>query len=234
MPATTMSDNRWGLVQALISVPIFFLFLGVLEFWPAGDIAWGRGWSFLIVFFVCTIVAIVYVWEVNPEIFAARRRIGAGTESWDLVVAPLAIVMFLAIAVVAGFDDGRFHWLPLPNWVGVLGNIIFIGGFALSIRALAVNRHFEPTVRIQSDRQHRVVESGPYGVVRHPGYASAALMAVGMALGLGSLWALLPAAATIALLAYRTLREEEALRSGLPGYSEYTRRVAYRWLPGVW
>jgi protein-S-isoprenylcysteine O-methyltransferase Ste14 len=232
--ASSTTENRNGLIQSLISVPIFFLVLAVLAFWPAGTLAWSRGWWFLGIFLLSTIVAIAYVWRVNPEIFAARRGIGSGTKGWDLVLAPLAFAAFLAVPVVAGFDDGRFHWLPLVDWLVVLGDVAFVAGFALAIWALAVNRHFEPTVRIQSDRNHQVIDTGPYAVIRHPGYASAVFMAVGMALGLGSVWALLPAAVAAVVLACRTLLEEETLREGLPGYADYARRVAYRWVPGLW
>jgi protein-S-isoprenylcysteine O-methyltransferase Ste14 len=104
----------------------------------------------------------------------------------------------------------------------------------VSIWPVAVNRHFEPGVRIQKDRGQTVVDTGPYAIIRHPGYSSATLLIVGMALMLGSFWALVPAVIAIIGTAVRTLLEERTLRAELPGYTEYTQRVKYRWVPGVW
>jgi protein-S-isoprenylcysteine O-methyltransferase Ste14 len=140
----------------------------------------------------------------------------------------------VAIPVVAALDDGRFGWSSLPGWVSGPGVALFVGGFAVQTWAQAVNRHFEPSVRIQTDRRHAVIDAGPYAIVRHPGYASSIPFAVGMALALGSLWALLPTGLMGVVLAYRTLREEATLRNELAGYSDYMGRVRYRWLPGVW
>ena len=106
--------------------------------------------------------------------------------------------------------------------------------YAWITRAQAVNRHFEPTVRIQTDRNHTVIDTGPYAVMRHPGYIGATGLVIGMALMLGSLWALIPAVVAIIILAGRTLGEEAVLKAELPGYAAYTQRVRYRWVPGVW
>jgi protein-S-isoprenylcysteine O-methyltransferase Ste14 len=97
-----------------------------------------------------------------------------------------------------------------------------------------VNRHFEPTVRIQTDRGHTVIDTGPYALVRHPGYVAASLLVLGMPLSLGSYWASIPAILSYLLLVVRTALEDRTLQDELPGYKEYARRVRYRLLPGVW
>jgi protein-S-isoprenylcysteine O-methyltransferase Ste14 len=97
-----------------------------------------------------------------------------------------------------------------------------------------VNKFFEPTVRIQTERGHKVIDAGPYAIVRHPGYVSAFFTLPGMALSLGSLWALLPACIAVLLLILRTLWEDKTLQAELPGYNEYTERVRYKLIPGVW
>jgi protein-S-isoprenylcysteine O-methyltransferase Ste14 len=201
---------------------------------PAGTIEWPRGWWFLAVMLIAMLAAMAYLWRVNPDIFAARSSIKQGTEGWDLVLLPLIIGSLLAVCVVAALDDGRFHLMPFPGWAVWLGYVLFLAGFALMAWAQAVNRHFEPSVRIQTDRAHRVIDTGPYAAIRHPGYAASIPFAAGMALALGSVWALVPVAVLALVLAYRTLREEETLRAELPGYVEYTRRVTYRWVPGIW
>jgi protein-S-isoprenylcysteine O-methyltransferase Ste14 len=100
--------------------------------------------------------------------------------------------------------------------------------------AESVNRFFEPTVRIQTDRGHRVIDTGPYALARHPGYVAACLLCLGMPLSLGSFWALIPAVLSCLLLVVRTVMGDRTLRDELTGYEEYTQRVRYRLIPGVW
>jgi protein-S-isoprenylcysteine O-methyltransferase Ste14 len=223
-----------GLTQTLVSAAAMLVVMGVLLFWPAGTLAWPRGWWFIAVFLACMLAAILVLWRFNPEIFAARSGIAKGTKSWDYAFLVLIIGGCIAILPVAALDDARFRWAPTPDWVVILGYLLMIAGFAGTAWAQAVNRHFEPGVRIQTDRGHAVIDTGPYAVIRHPGYLFGSLMAVGVALALGSLWALIPAAVVVVTLVPRTLAEEATLRAELPGYTDYTQRVRYRWIPGVW
>ena len=126
----------------------------------------------------------MWLWLVNPEIFAARRKMQKGTKAWDRVLTLLILATFAAIPPVSALDDARFHWLPQPDWVVWLGHVLFAIGFMGFIWAVSVNRNFEATVRIQTDRGHQVITTGPYSVVRHPGYAFAILMVIGMPLAL--------------------------------------------------
>jgi len=140
----------------------------------------------------------------------------------------------VSILPVAALDDGRFHWLPVPWWVCGIGYVLLIAGLAGMTWAESVNKFFEPTVRIQTDRGHRVIDTGPYAIVRHPGYVSGFLVFIGMPLSLGSLWALIPAILLCPLLVLRTIWEDQTLREELAGYEGYTQRVRYRLIPGVW
>lgn len=219
--------------KAALQLIVTFLVMAALLFWPAGTLDWSLGWWLLAVFAVLVIVAVVYMWRINPELFEAREGFKAGTKSWDLVVASLLLAAIAAILPVAGFDY-RFQWLAVPGWVVALGYLLFVAGFAGAFWAEAVNRHFEMGVRIQTDRDHKVIATGPYAIVRHPGYLSAIVLCVGIALALGSVVALVPVALTIVILAYRTGREDETLAAELDGYADYRRRVRYRWIPGVW
>jgi protein-S-isoprenylcysteine O-methyltransferase Ste14 len=183
---------------------------------------------------VLTCVALIWIRRTNPELFAARSRYQKGTKPWDAVVATLTIILFAAIFPVGAFDDGRFHWAPQPDWVVLIGYLLMTSGYLGLSWAQSVNRHFEPTVRIQTDRDHKVIDTGPYAAIRHPGYATAIVLSVGMALSLGSLYALIPAGLLIIVLFGRTLGEEAELRKGLEGYADYMVRVRWRWIPGVW
>ncbi len=231
--AYQLTAAQWG--QSLVSLVVTIIILGLLLFVPAGTLNWPNGWLFLGIFVVSIAVSIMYMARVNPEIFAARSRVAKpDTKSWDLLLIAASLGCFAAICIVAGLDDGRFHWSHVPDWLQWLGYLMFFFGFWLTARAQAVNRHFEPSVRVQLDRGHSVIDTGPYAQVRHPGYIGGILLAFGMALGLGSLWAIVPAVVLIAVIAYRTLREEATLKAELPGYTEYTGRVKYRFVPGVW
>lgn len=232
MPNATPSQNA-AVLQSLISLVVTLIAMGVLLFWPAGTFDWPLGWWFVAAFLVGILVSLIVIWRLNPEIFVARSRIQPGTKAWDYIFIGLIIGGFIAILPVAGLDF-RFVWSSVPTWVIVVGYLLFALSFAGQIWALAVNRHFEPGVRIQQDRGQTVIDTGPYAIVRHPGYVTGALLALSMPLMLASWWALLPALVAVAALAVRTPFEERTLRDGLPGYTEYTQRVKYRWVPGVW
>ena len=122
----------------------------------------------------------------------------------------------------------------MPWWGCTLGYALLIAGMVGLTWAESVNKFFEPTVRIQTDRGHRVIDTGPYAIVRHPGYAFGYPLFLGMSLALGSLWALIPAILIGRFLVLRTIWEDQTLREELAGYKEYTQRVRYRLIPGVW
>ena len=232
MVEATQAQNR-AVIQSLISLVVTLAVMGVLLFWPAGTFNWPAAWWFAIAFLVSTLIAVVVIWRVNPEIFVARSRIQPGTQSWDYFFIALIIGGFMLVLPVAGLDF-RYGWSAMPGWFVGFGFVLFILGYAGSIWPVSVNRHFEPGVRIQEDRGQTVIDTGPYAIVRHPGYSAATLLILGMALMLGSYWALIPAVVAILATAVRTVLEERTLHAGLAGYTAYTQRVKYRWVPGVW
>src|SRR6185312_15128831 len=156
-----------------------------------------------------------------------RAAIARGLVSLVVTIVIMALLLFLP----AGTADWPLGWWFIAAFVSY---VLFVLSFAGQTWPQAVNRHFEPGVRIQEDRGQKVIDTGPYAIVRHPGYISGALLALSMPLMLASWWALLPALVAVAALAVRTPFEERTLRDGLPGYTEYTQRVKYRWVPGVW
>ena len=223
------------LIQGLVSLATTLAVMGAALFLSAGTLQWLHGLVFLAVFFILVLVSVAWLWRVNPEIFAARRHLtGEGTKNWDVVLISILLGGFLATLIVAGLDGGRFGWAPAPPWAVLVGYVLMVLGCLGSGWAQAVNRHFEPSVRIQTDRDHHVITTGPYAFVRHPGYVSGALLVVGIALALGSLWALLPAALVGVVLVIRTNLEDATLQRELPGYAGYAARVRSKWIPGVW
>nr|WP_235984397.1 isoprenylcysteine carboxylmethyltransferase family protein [Mesorhizobium neociceri] len=231
-----MADvSRGALIQAVVSLAVTLLLMGAALFLSAGTLQWPHGWWFMAAFLILTIISMIWLWRVNPEIFVARSRpTGKGTKSWDILLLWILLASFPAILIVAGLDDGRFRGAPAPTWAVVLGHLLLIVGYLGTGWAQAVNRHFEPSVRIQSDRDHHVVTTGPYAYVRHPGYVFGTILFIGVALALGSLWALAPVALATLVLVIRTRLEDATLQCELPGYAEYAARVRYKWIPGVW
>jgi protein-S-isoprenylcysteine O-methyltransferase Ste14 len=140
----------------------------------------------------------------------------------------------IAIIPVAALDDGRFGWSRVPWWVVVTGYLLLLAGMTITAWAQGVNRFFEPSVRIQAERGHNVVDGGPYAIVRHPGYVAAVLLFAGIALALGSWWALVPAGIAAFVLVLRTAWEDRTLLAELAGYAAYAQKVRFRLIPGVW
>jgi protein-S-isoprenylcysteine O-methyltransferase Ste14 len=231
MPIVSPGD----LIRAFVSFTLTLLLMTVVLFLSAGTLQWAHGQWFTAAFLFLTLVAIAWLWRVNPEIFVARRRLtGQGTKGWDLLLIFILLGSFLALLIVAGLDDGRFHWAPAPPWAVLVGYVLLLVGYFGTGWAQAVNRHFEPSVRIQSDRDHQVIATGPYAYVRHPGYIFGIVLTFGIALALGSLWALLPAVFVVVLLLIRTILEDATLQRELSGYAEFASRTRYKWIPGIW
>jgi len=220
--------------RGILALAVFVAIVGVLLFLPAGDIRWAKGWLFLLVFLLLTVTGSVYLWRTNPDIFVARSRIHPGTKAWDKVLMAILLPSFFVVFVVAGLDGGRFHWSHVSPAVIVLGYILLCVGFVLSFWVYRVNKFAEPSVRIQTDRGQKVIDSGPYAIVRHPLYLGGLIMFIGVPLALGSYWALVPMAVATVVIIVRIVLEERTLREELEGYKEYAGRVRYRLIPGIW
>jgi protein-S-isoprenylcysteine O-methyltransferase Ste14 len=210
------------------------LVLALLLFVPAGSISWTRGWLFLLALVTVFGVSALYLWRINPEIFAARSRIHPGTKRWDRILLGFLFPAMLAILPVAALDDGQFQWSRMSWWFVGLGYLLLTTGTAITAWAQAVNRFFEPGVRIQTERGHHVVDTGPYAIIRHPGYFAACLLFAGIALALGSWWVLVPAGFAALLIMIRTEWEDRTLHAELAEYAAYAQRVPFRLIPGVW
>jgi protein-S-isoprenylcysteine O-methyltransferase Ste14 len=230
--AFEVSSAQWRSTIGRVAVTL--IILAVLLFVPAGRITWTRGWLFLLVFTLLMFGAIVYFRRVNPQMFAIRSRVHPETKRWDKVVIGLLFLAMFAIPLVAGLDDGRFHWSSMSRLLMGLGYLLLITGWIGVAWAETVNPFFEPGVRIQTERGHRVIDTGPYAIVRHPGYVAASVIFAGFAMSLGSWWALIPAGVGSLVLVLRTVWEDRTLHVELAGYAAYVQRVRWRLIPGVW
>ena len=223
--------DRRSFVLRLLSLP---LFIALFLFLPAGTLNWSKGWLFIAIMLGVISAVILFLQRVNPEVIVARSRIHQGTKSWDKILLGVYFPAMSAVLTVAALDDGRFHWFPVPWWVCGVGYALLLAGIGIVTWAESVNKFFEVTVRIQTERGHSVIDTGPYAIARHPGYVGGILHAVGIALSLGSFWALIPAGIASIVLMVRTQWEDETLRDELDGYTEYAARVRYKLIPGVW
>ncbi len=203
-------------------------------FAAAGGWDWWPGWAFVGLLTVGQTVNSIVVKRGDPELLRRRGEYGEGTKGWDKVVLALFGLTFCAELVVAAFDAGR-GWMPIPLWLWPVGALLYVGGTAFVTWAMTVNTHFEKTVRIQTDRDHRVCDRGPYRWIRHPGYVGA-MVAFPLATPflLGSGWAFLPAAVCVAVLVFRTALEDRTLHAELEGYPEFAGRTRFRLIPRIW
>jgi protein-S-isoprenylcysteine O-methyltransferase Ste14 len=223
--------------RSAIGFVAFALLSAVALFAAAGTFRWPWGWVYVGLSLVVTLVSRLIVLRTSPDLLQERARFvqSEGVKPWDRWLMPLVgLVGPVSLALVAGLDH-RFGWSPvLPAWLPWVGLVLVVPGYAWATWALAVNRFFSAVVRIQSERGHTVIDTGPYRWMRHPGYAGGALSYLAAPLLLGTLWALVPAALTIVALIARTALEDRTLQQELLGYADYARRVRFCLLPGLW
>ena len=228
------SDYTMKTIQLALALGAAVVLFAVIIFWPAGRLDWVAGWLYVGIVALNHLVNAIYLRRVNPELIEARMRMSKGTKRWDMVWGVFFGPIFISIYVIAGLDVIRFEWSTMSALFWPIGLIVFLAGTALFSWSMGVNPFFEKTVRIQSERGHRVIDTGPYAFVRHPGYLGFFGWCLSAPLLLGSWWAFVPAVLSVVGLVVRTALEDRTLRKELEGYEAYSKRVRHRLLPGVW
>lgn len=211
---------------------LFAVFAAVLLA-AAGRLAWVRAWVYLIYTLLLELATLFLLAWRAPETLAQRGTRHRGVKTFERVFVAGWLTLALVFPAVAGLDE-RFRWSAMPTAGLYVGAGIMAVASVFGAWAMIVNEHFEQFVRIQTDRGHRVVSSGPYRFIRHPGYAAAIFGELGTPLMLGSWWTFAPAAALALLFILRTAREDQTLLKELEGYPAYASSTRYRLLPGVW
>ena len=234
MPSST--DRRALLARFVTRTTLWLAFMGVLLFAAAGRWRWPQGWAFMAIFAVGSIAFGAWLLRRDPALLAARLGplLQRGQPLWDRVFLLVFVSLWCAWLVVMALDAQRWRTSHVPAWLNVVGGALVIAGFVATALVLRENSFAAPVVRVQAERNQRVIDTGPYAVVRHPMYASAILYLVGMPLLLGSWYGLLGVPLMITGMAPRAVAEERLLERELPGYAEYAKRVRYRLVPGVW
>jgi protein-S-isoprenylcysteine O-methyltransferase Ste14 len=223
--------------RLIFGIIINSVIFGALLFLPAGTFDWWRAWVFIGVVFVGTAVTMVTVFRDREDLLNERLKppLQKGQPLADKVLVLLLLASFFSFIVLISLDVFRFHLLGKPGGVvSSLGLVLFIVGWVIISLSFRENAFAAPVVKHQEERQQKVIDTGVYGVVRHPMYAGAVLLLVGMALWLESYAAALLASVPSAIIALRIFFEERFLRRELEGYDAYTKRVRYRLIPFIW
>ncbi len=205
------------------------LVLALLVFLPAWTPAYWQGWLFLSILFVPMLVVGAVLLKKSPALL--EKRLNAKEQTEQKAVLALSGVMFLAAFVLAGLNF-HFKWFVLPAWVSITAAVVFLGGYALYAEVMRENAYLSRTVEVQENQ--KVIDTGLYGVVRHPMYLSTLLLFLSMPLVLGSLFSFGVMLFYIPLIAMRIQNEEQVLLEGLEGYADYRKKVKYKVIPFLW
>lgn len=218
------------LIKSLFTSTIFSLIL----FLSAGKVNYFQGWLFLI---TNIISAFMNFWTIrnNEELMNERSKIGENAKNWDKRILGISALIYLLNVVLAGLDSGRFHWSPNFNWsFYVTGIILSIAGQIIFLTARSQNNYFSSIVRIQTDREHKVCDTGLYKTVRHPGYLGMTISLLSTPFITGSIWSFVTTSIAVILLIIRTHLEDKTLMNELNGYKEYAEKTKNKLIPKIW
>jgi protein-S-isoprenylcysteine O-methyltransferase Ste14 len=221
------------LLKALASLVALILVMGALVFGAAGTFDYWQAWLFLACYFAASVVVSLWLVRNDPALLQRRMRGGpfAEGERSQKIIMTITSIGFLALLMVPGLDR-RFGWSDMPGAIAILGDVLLFAGWFGILTVFRENSYAAATIRVDSGQS--VVSTGPYAVVRHPMYATALLMLLGIPIALGSWWGALTLVALLPALAWRLTDEERLLSRDLDGYADYGRRVRWRLLPFIW
>jgi len=223
-------------VKIWLTLAVEALILLALLFGAAGTIRWPAGWAYIIIFFVGAVWISVLLTRQDPALLAERMKspFQKGQPFWDKVLILLMIMAWCGWLPLMALDAVRFRWSVMPVWLQCAGGALIVLSFWMIARVFHENPFLTAVVKIQRERGHRVISTGPYAAVRHPLYAAMLIYLPANALLLGSWYGLAASFVLCGGLVYRTAMEDRELQRGLEGYTEYAARVRYRLMPFVW
>ena len=218
------------LIEALTKFACGLLMVALLIFLPAGTLCYTHGWLFVGLLFVPMLIAGLVMLAKSPE-FLKKRLDAKEKQGTQKSVVAISGLMFVAGFVVAGLDF-RFGWSHMPAWVTIIASVLFLVAYALYAEVMRENAYLSRTIKVEEGQT--VVDTGLYGIVRHPMYAVTILLFLMIPIVLGSWYALIAFAVYPILIVVRLKAEEELLTKELPGYAEYKQKVKYRIIPFIW
>jgi protein-S-isoprenylcysteine O-methyltransferase Ste14 len=224
------------LSRLFLQTAIMLALMAAALFGAAGNIAWPQAWVFLAIFTASSAGFGFWLVRRDPDLLAARLAspVQRGQPLWDKMFLLVFMAIWFGWLVLIGRDAQTWHTSHMPPWLNFTGAALIVVGFLGVIRVFAENSFAAPVVRVQSERSQRVIDTGPYAIVRHPMYAAALLYVIGVPLLLGSWYGAVCVLLFILGIASRAVFEEQMLARDLPGYAAYAARVRYRIIPGVW
>ena len=223
-------DKKNLFIQAIGKFLLGVVILGLLIFLPAGSLSYWQGWLFLGILFVPMFLAGLVMLAKNPELLRKRLNAKEGEKEQKLVVG-LSGLIFIAVFVVAGFN-WRYRWILLPDWAVWVSAFVFLACYLLYAEVLRENTYLSRTIEVQENQ--KVIDTGLYGIVRHPMYSATTLLFLSMPLVLASPISFAIMLLYLPLIAKRMKNEEKVLEEGLQGYKEYKTRVKYKVIPFIW
>lgn len=217
-------------IQAIVKYNLGIIMFSVLLFIPAGTIDYWNAWLLIGILFIPMLIVGIVLAIKNPELL--RKRLNAKEkEAEQKSVILFGALMFVSGLVVAGLDH-RYQWLLLPQWLVLASTALFLLAYLLYTEVLRENAYLSRTIEVQEN--HKVVDTGLYGIVRHPMYTSTILLFLSMPLVLGSFFSFIIFLIYPLIMVKRIRNEEEVLEKNLEGYSEYMKRIKYRVIPFIW
>ncbi len=232
-----MNNQQLTLSPGVIfQIALIIIVIPLLPLLISWQWAWWEAWINAVVFVLVFIISRWLAHRRHPDLLAERAASlqKEDAKAWDRVLGPIAGLGSGIILIIVGLD-ALFRWsTPFSLPLKILALLAILGGYAFSTYAIVENRFFSGLVRIQTDRGHHVISTGPYRWVRHPGYAGIIPTYFAMPIFLDAWWALIPAVFMTIVLIIRTSLEDKTLHEELPGYADYALKVRYRLLPGVW
>ena len=218
------------LIKALIRMILGFAVMAALLFLPAGSFGYWQAWLLLGVLFGPMLIAGIVLAVKKPELFERRLNMRAEQKEQRFVVAMSGLIFILAF-VAAGLSY-RNGWLMFPAWASYESAVVFLLSYGLYAEVLRENIYLSRTIEVQADQ--KVIDTGLYGIVRHPMYMSTVILFMSMPLVLGSPLAFLIMLLYVPVIVMRIRNEEKVLEKGLPGYTEYEKKVKHRLIPFIW
>lgn len=217
-----------SLVARLVSCLIAMCLLLIL---PAGDWYWVEAYVFIAMFLIFFVANMAYFGRHDPSLFKKRSKMKPEKE-WDLVFTVFSGAMFFALLVLSGLDAVRFGWSDIPLYLEVAGFVLVSISLAGVFLVMKENTYLFRIVKVVKGQ--KVIETGPYSVVRHPMYSSFMVMMIGLPLALGSYYSFIPSLLVCLSIVFRTVKEDETLQKELSGYKAYTKKTRYKLIPGIW